>query len=162
MKRLFYLVLAAVLLSGCGTMVQPTSNLNLTQTQVVLSSDNFHVVKQVSGVATGTYVLFFGGFGTNSVKNTSVSKMVEGAGLTGAQTIINVTTKTHVRTVLGIWSQVSAVSTGTVIEFGDKKENLPTVGGVRESNNTVKEEPNTQSQNANGRVQGFLNGIRRR
>ena len=120
MKRLFYLVLAAVLLSGCGTMVQPTSNLNLTQTQVVLSS------------------------------------------LTGAQTIINVTTKTHVRTVLGIWSQVSAVSTGTVIEFGDKKENLPTVGGVRESNNTVKEEPNTQSQNANGRVQGFLNGIRRR
>ena len=117
MKKSILIVIWVALLTSCGMMYESTSNLNLNQTQVVLSSDNFHVVKQVSGGASGTYIFGFGGFGKKSVMNTSISKMTEAAKLTGPQAIIDVSTKTHVRTVLGVWSQISAVSTGTVIEF---------------------------------------------
>ena len=39
------------------------------------------------------------------------------AQLTGSQAIVNASISTHVQTVLGIYTKVTAYATGTVVEF---------------------------------------------
>jgi hypothetical protein len=50
--------------------------------------------------------------------NSAISDMYEKANLTGSQTIINVTTAVSTKHIVwGIYTQRTAVITGTIIEF---------------------------------------------
>ena len=121
MKRFFAIFAAAfvaVILTGCGMSSYMTSNVNVNQTNVVLQEDNFHVVRNVSAEVSQTYVFGIGGFSSNSLMNNAISDMYEKANLKGSQTIINVTSSVSVKQVVwGIYTQRTAVVTGTIIEF---------------------------------------------
>ena len=112
------IICSLLMFTGCGMMNNLTTNANLTQTQVQLSSNNYHIVKQVVGEATDTYILGIGGLGKAALANTSYANMLQNANLQGSQAIIHSTTSEKVRNIL-VWTQRTVVTTGLVIEFDD-------------------------------------------
>ena len=120
MKRLLSLALiclSLVLVSGCGASAGLTFNQNQLQTNVVLSQNNFFVVKNVCGEASSTYIFGIGGYRAAETKASAMNEMILNAELTGSQAIVNASVSIHEQTILGIYTKVTAFATGTVIEF---------------------------------------------
>lgn len=120
-KHFVYLLFAAVAccITGCSTgkYVNNSQNVNLNQTQVVLSQANFRVVKQVS--TTYVYKGSMKKFNANQLKESAYAALVREANLTGAQTIVNVTMEMLEREGGYFFKtyQQSVLVSGTVIEF---------------------------------------------
>ena len=120
MKRILafsLLCLTLMLVGGCGVSSDMTFNQNEMQTNVVLSQNNFVAVKTVTGEASSTYFLVFGGLRRAETKAAAMSDMVWNAELSGSQAIVNASVSMHVQTILGIYTKVTAYATGTVVEF---------------------------------------------
>lgn len=120
MKKIFLFgVVAAIslLMTGCGFSKEAVSNQNQNQTSVVLSKNNYTIVKSVRGESTQTYVLgLIGGLSKKSLKESAMSEMVKNANLKGSQAIINVNVQ-YKNTISPIITQTTAIATGTIIEF---------------------------------------------
>ena len=122
MKKLFVLAsicLAVLLVSSCGASSSLTVNENQLQTNVVLSQNNFTVVKTVTGEASSSYVFGIGGSKQAQAQASALHQMIQNAELTGSQAIVNTTVSFHEETVLGVWVKLTAYAVGTVIEFHD-------------------------------------------
>ena len=118
LKFLFVAVISLLLLSGCGMTSNLSSNVYESQTSVVLSQANFHVVKTVRAEVSSTYVFGLGGISKKALKNNAVAELTEKANLTGSQALVNITVKSAVKTVL-IWNQITFYAEATVIEFDE-------------------------------------------
>ncbi len=119
MKKLALACVAALTmtLTSCGFHNEATSNINQHQTSVVLSKNNYRVLKTVSGESQQTYIFGIGGLSKKSLTQSAHNEMIKNADLKGSQAIINTTVQYKVSTILGIKSDVTAIVTGTVIEF---------------------------------------------
>ncbi len=99
-----------------GRYLNNSQNVNLNQTQVVLSQANFKVVKQIST----TYVYKSSmKFSADQLKESAYAALVKEAKLTGFQTIVNITME-QVDRASGFWVpkyQQAVLVSGTVIEF---------------------------------------------
>lgn len=127
-KQLMYLLTAIVTIgmASCSTgrYVNNSQNVNLSQTQVVLSQANFRVVKQVS-VSYVYKNLHTMRFNASQLKESAYAALVKKAQLTGAQTIINVTMEQIQRESHNFWTALlfapkyeqAILVSGTVIEF---------------------------------------------
>lgn len=118
LKFVVALVAAGLLVASCGLSTNYTQNLNLNQTEVVLSKANFHVVKQVIGQASATYVFGIGGISMQSLQGNAVSDMIRNAKLTGSQAVINVTFKRTDRVIFMV-DDTTWYAEGTVIQFDE-------------------------------------------
>ena len=119
MRKLKFLLIATIsllLLSGCGLTSNMASNVYESQTSVVLSQANFHVVKTVSAKVSSTYLFGLGGISKKALRNNAVAELTDKANLTGSQALVNITVKSAVKTVL-IWNQVTYYAEATVVEF---------------------------------------------
>ena len=120
MKKIFLFgVVAAIslLMTGCGFSKEAVSNQNQNQTSVVLSKNNYTIVKSVRGESTQTYVFgLIGGLSKKSLKESAMSEMVKNANLKGSQAIINVNVQ-YKKTISPIITQTTAIATGTILEF---------------------------------------------
>lgn len=120
MKKIFLFgVVAAIslLMTGCGFSKEAVSNQNQNQTSVVLSKNNYTIVKSVRGESTQTYVFgLIGELSKKSLKESAMSEMVKNANLKGSQAIINVNVQ-YKNTISPIITQTTAIATGTIIEF---------------------------------------------
>lgn len=133
MKKLLYLIAVVFITASysTGRYVSNSQNLNLTQTQVVLSEANFRVVKTVS-----TYVTFKEKFNFSSkqLQQSAYAALLREANLQGSQVLINVTmeqVQRVARNLFGFTTYKDAVRvTGVVVEFLDKN-------GQPISNNTT-------------------------
>ena len=122
MKKFFILacVVCAVLFTSCSTgrYLGHSENVNVNQTQVVLSHNNFKVVKEVSVSVMFEQKNFFK---ASYLKQTAYGELVKEANLKGSQALINVTfeeVKREKETALGKTKFQSAVlARGIVIEF---------------------------------------------
>ena len=103
--------------TGCGVASTSVSNHNLTQTQVVLSENNFKVVGQAYGEVSQTYVLGIGGLSRKALRNNAINEMAKNAELTGAQTLTNTTVSYSVKMVTPLYMQVSCTATANIVEF---------------------------------------------
>lgn len=112
----FGVVSAVLLLSSCGISQNLTSNANLQQTNVVLSQNNFHVVKTVESEVSSTYIFGIGGLSRRALHDNAVAELTKKANLTGSQALINVTVKRSSMT-FGLYSKSTFYAEGTVIEF---------------------------------------------
>ena len=119
MKKLLAiaLVCGAFLLGGCSVHSQAMLSCNLTQTQVVLTQNNFKVIGQAEGTAQVTRVLGIGGCSQKAVRDIAVSEMFKDAKLSGAQTIVNINFKRADIGIRPFYTQTTWIATGTVIEF---------------------------------------------
>lgn len=119
-KNLLFAFVAVIAMSmascSSGRYLNNSSNVNLNQTQVVLSQANFKVVKHIST----TYVYKSSmKFSADQLKESAYAALVKEANLTGSQTIVNVTME-QVNRVHGFYFkkyQQAVVVSGTVIEF---------------------------------------------
>ncbi len=106
-------------LSSCsvGRYVNPSQNLNLNQTQVVLSEANFKVVKHVS--KSVIYTQSSMRFDADQLYQSAYAELLREANLTGSQSLINVTVELVERT-RGLWFKkidCAIIVSGIVIEF---------------------------------------------
>ena len=117
MKKFSVLVLlvAALCLTGCA--VSSSISNNLTQTQVVLSENNFKVVGQAYGEAQATYIFGIGGLSKKALRNNAIDEMSKNANLTGAQTLTNVTTNYSIKMITPVYIQLTCSATANIIEF---------------------------------------------
>ena len=109
---------AGLLTTSCGISRQATDNRNVTQTEVVLSRNNYKVVGIVNGEAKQNYWFGIGGLSKKSLGESAMSEMYKNANLKGSQAIINVNVSYKNKYIL-IHNQSKAIATGTVIEFID-------------------------------------------
>ena len=119
MKAIKFLCISllAVFFSGCaGLNMTPYAN-DPVETKVVLSKSNYHIVKEVSGEWSATYVFGIGGLSKKALNNNAISEMYKNAELKGNQQIINITTTQSVESWALIYSKVRAKAHGYVIEF---------------------------------------------
>ena len=101
-----------LLVSSCGVHQEATSNFNQLQTQVVLDKANYDVVGTDTGECTQVYILGIGG-----LSKKSMSEMYKNANIKGSQAIINANVQYKASTILGVYSKVTAIANGTIIEF---------------------------------------------
>ena len=107
----------ATILTGCGTMLFNTNNSNETQTKIELSKGNFKVIGNVQGFASASYVFGIGGLSKQATRNNAVADMFKKAHLQNTQTITNIYVKSHISTILGIYTRISFSASGQIIEF---------------------------------------------
>lgn len=109
----------ALLTTSCGVHSEATSNRNLTQTEVVLSRNNYKIVGMASGESCQNYILGIGGLSPKSLGESALSDMYRTAGLKGSQVIINTNVCYKKAIYLGVYIKAKAIATGTIIEFID-------------------------------------------
>ena len=108
----------AFALTSCGLGSALTSNQNSLQTNVVLTQNNYKIVKTITGEATATYIFGIGGLSKEALQNNAIADMVKDAKLDGkAQAIVNtqISVKNVIITPLYIKKIVTA--TAQVVEF---------------------------------------------
>lgn len=115
-KTILFCLVAVLFASCAGLNMTPYAN-DPVETKVVLSESNYHIVKEVSGEWTATYIFGIGGLSKKALETNAVSEMYKNAGLTGNQQIINITTTQSVETWALVYSKVRAIAHGYVIEF---------------------------------------------
>lgn len=121
MRNLSLISLCVIVLSvfsGCALHQEAASNLNLSQTSVVLQKRNFKVVGSVSGQVTQTYALgFIGGMSKKTLRESALSEMYRKADLNGKpRAIVNVNVRYKYQYLILI-SKCRVVATGDIIEF---------------------------------------------
>lgn len=120
MKKLIKITLifcVSLFLTSCsGLSSHLTKNLNLQQTNVVLSEANYHIVKHVDTEVTATYIFGFGGYKSSLLHQNAVAELTKKAELEGSQALINVTVKHTIKQIL-FYSEITLHAEGTVIEF---------------------------------------------
>lgn len=118
LSRVAMVVAAVLILASCGMSQNLTTNVNLNQTNVVLSEKNFHVVKTVKAEVSSKYFLGIGGLSKKALRDNAVAELTQKANLTGSQALINVTVKKSARQVL-VFGKTTVYAEGTVIEFDE-------------------------------------------
>lgn len=115
-KYFFAATALALLLAGCssGRYVNMTNNLNLTQTTVNLSENNFKVVKTVQTQVVYKQTSF--GFKKDQLMASAYAQLLREADLQGSQALVNVTIEKVERGTKDT-KVCSIVATGMVIEF---------------------------------------------
>lgn len=116
LTKIVMAVAAIILFASCGISSSMTSNANLNQTNVVLSQNNFHVVKTVQASVSSTYLFGIGGLGKKALYNNAVAELTKQANLTGSQALVNVTVKSSVQAFL-FYAKHTYTAEATVIEF---------------------------------------------
>ena len=110
------LLCVVAMFTGCGMLNQLTTNVNMAETSVQLSTGNYKVVKNVSGAATETYILGIGGLSKTALAKNSYAEMVKNANLKDNQAIINVSTVENYKLYV-VYGVREMVTSGVVIEF---------------------------------------------
>ena len=117
MKKIGVLAMLVAVLCLTGCAVSSTVSNNVTETQIVLSQNNFKVVGQAYGKAKATYVFGIGGLGRKALRNNAINEMSKNANLTGAQTLANITTNASVKMITPLYVEVTYTATANIIEF---------------------------------------------
>ena len=119
MKKLLAIALicGAFLLGGCSVHSQSMLGCNLSQTQVVLTQNNFKVVGYAEGESSVTRILGIGGCSHKAVRNIAVSEMFKNAKLSGSQTIVNINFKKASAGFRPFYSETTWIATGVIVEF---------------------------------------------
>lgn len=116
MKKLL-LIVACVATLGLASCTGVSYLNNTVQTDVVLSQNNYRILDKVEGTSESTYVLGFGGCSEKSLKDNAVNDMFQKANLKDGQAIANITYTTSVKTILGIYTEMTVTAHGNIIEF---------------------------------------------
>ena len=126
-KKVGFFILLTVLFSACRTTYRGmTTNENHHQTQVVLSENNYRIVKYVEGDASARYVLFFGGNGSErGLVARARENMLRNAGLIGSsRAVINETVERRVKETL-FSVEVRYIVSAYVVEFFNPDTETP-------------------------------------
>ena len=134
--------MGTTIISACSSHFYPSSNENVSKTEVILSQKNFKVIGQATGSATTKKVLGIGGLSKKAIQGNAVAQMFENAHLSGAQTVININIKSSGVGFLPFYLQTTYIATGTIIEFVSESE-VPTITATGDNKQSSQ---NTQTE----------------
>lgn len=126
-KKVGLLILLTVVFASCRTSYRGlTTNENHHQTQVVLSENNYRIVKYVEGDASARYVFSFGGNGSErGLLARARENMLRNAGLIGtSRAVINETVERRVKDGF-FTTEVRYIVSAYVIEFFNPETDTP-------------------------------------
>ena len=109
--------LLTILTTSCATHNGLTKNINQNNTEVVLSKNNFKIIKSVKGSAKATYIFGIGGHSKNGLVAEAKANMLENAKLEGtSRAIINETVeiKGSAFPFVGVYK---VIVSGQIVEF---------------------------------------------
>ena len=111
-------IIVLVVMTSCSSFRPSVYNFTNSETQVVLSENNFETIGRVSGTVTARYIFGIGGLMRRGLAGEATSKMYDEANLSGSQIIIDkhIELKTN-NLIPGVWGSIKATATGTVVEF---------------------------------------------
>lgn len=109
------IMIAALSFTGCGVTSHVSQN--RTETQVVLSENNFIVVGQAYGESSATYVFGIGGLSKKALCDNAINEMAKNAHLTGSQTLTNITTSVSIKMITPLYVKITCHATANIIEF---------------------------------------------
>lgn len=115
MKKLILLCSAMFLLTSCAATFMGGTT---TGTSVNLEENNFEVLNTVSGSATATYVLGFGGNKKDGLISEARAVMLRNANLIGgSKAIANEVVDIKTQYILGIIMKYTVTLTANIVEF---------------------------------------------
>ena len=123
MKKIIIISISLVMLliTSCASFNPNVSSGNVNQTQVILQSNNFRVLKKVEGSAAATYILGIGGLGKKGLVSAARKDMFEKSGIKGSQVIISEHTEWKTSNLIPyVWGRAVVTTSGYLIEFTGK------------------------------------------
>lgn len=145
------IAIVAILLTGCSTgrYVNNSLNMNMNQTQVVLSTNNFRVIKTVSA-----YVEYKSNlkFDYSQLQQNAYAELIRKAKLQGSQMLVNVTLE-NVQRTSGIWVKTyrnGIMAQGVVIEFCNPDKVNESIEVVEVSTIAIDDASNDTEHSAQG------------
>lgn len=117
-KYLCVIAVCATTLTSCGLGSALTSNQNSLQTNVILSKNNYKVVKIITGEEKATYVLGIGCLSSRGLRDNATAIMIKNAELEGkAQAIVNTQVTVRTAIITPLFIKKIATAQAQVIEF---------------------------------------------
>ena len=115
---IFSLIITLSMFSGCALHKEAASNLNQSQTSVVLQQRNFKVVGTVTGESAQTYLLgFIGGLSRKALRESALSEMYRKADINGKPcAIVNVNVQYKFQYYVLV-VKCKALARGDIVEF---------------------------------------------
>ncbi|RCW91326.1 hypothetical protein DFQ08_103154 [Winogradskyella arenosi] len=111
------LIVASTLFTSCAAHYGLPQNYNQNTTEVVLTKNNFKVVKIVKGEASATYIFGIGGLSKNGLVAEAKAKMLQSAGMEGAsRTVVNEIVEVKSSGFLFV-NKYKVIVSGQIIEF---------------------------------------------
>lgn len=120
MKKLFLIcaiTIATMSFSSCGVTRDNRRVHGISETNVVLSQKNFHVVGQVYGQSRAVYICGLGGIRKPALRANAVDEMSRNARLTGSQALANVNVHMSYKMITPLYIEYICDATANVIEF---------------------------------------------
>ena len=119
-KKSLFIIPLLLLLNSCGFHDGLTSNINASQTSVVLSQKNYKVIDKVSGTATAKYIFGIGGISAKALVEKARTSMVTKNKLNGgAKAYIYPTVDEHMTFIFPFYIQKTVTYSGCLIEFAE-------------------------------------------
>lgn len=118
MKKTFLLLaMIALFFTSCATHYGLPKNFNQNTTEVVLTKNNFKVVKLVKGEAEATYIFGIGGLAKNGLVAEAKAKMLASAGMEGAsRSVVNEVVEVKTSGFLFV-NKYKVIVSAQIIEF---------------------------------------------
>jgi hypothetical protein len=118
MKRVTILLcVISMFFTSCAAHYGLPQNYTQNTTEVVLTKNNFKVVKIVKGEAAATYIFGIGGLAKNGLVAEAKAKMLESAGMEGAsRTVVNEIVEVKSSGFLFV-NKYKVIVSGQIIEF---------------------------------------------
>ena len=111
------LIVMSLFLTSCASHFGVPKNFNHNTTEVVLTKNNFKVVKLVKGEAAATYIFGIGGMAKNGLIAEAKVNMLSSAGMEGAsRTVINETVEIKTSGFLFV-NKYKVIVSGQIVEF---------------------------------------------
>ncbi len=106
------------LFSSCGFHDGLTSNVNQSQTSIVLSQKNYKVIEKVTGTATARYIFGIGGLRAKALVDKARNNMVMKNKLVGgARAFIYPTVEIHSTWCVPFFGKKTVTYSGYLVEF---------------------------------------------
>lgn len=144
MRHVYLLGIISILLfSSCSITFQNVvkrDNFAKENLELRLKSENYKIIRTVTGEASATYVCTFGGFSPKAQRifASSYDDMVTNANLQPNQAIINVSAEKRVNLwAYGIFSRQVVHTTGTIIEFISSSDKVPQSSRLAANDNII-------------------------
>jgi hypothetical protein len=123
MKKISFVLFIGIsfLVTSCASFNPNVASANVNQTQVILQSNNFKVLKKVEGSASATYIFGIGGLNKKGLVSAARKDMYDNSGITGSQIIISEHTEWKSSNLIPyVWGRSVVTTSGYVIEFTGK------------------------------------------
>ena len=117
MKKIVLIVLTSIVLSSCATHHGLTRNYNQHNTEVVLTQNNFKIIKLVKGEAEAKYIFGIGGLSKDGLIAEAKKQMLASADMEGAsRTVINETVEIK-KSGFPFVSKYKVIVSAQIVEF---------------------------------------------